>query len=317
MPYHCDRETQHQIKNRVFKKRMTQLLPKINVGVFNPRSLCNKTVGVFELLLDRDIDVCLLSETWLRKGDTSKISEIKDFGYNLHQQSRPGRGGGVAIVYKKGLDVSKRNIPAYKSFEHLECVLKSPSNGLIRLISVYRSCTARLSNISDFLKDFDDYLDSLTHLPGKVIIAGDFNIHVEDPSNADAIKFMSLLSDYDFTQHVNSSTHISGGTLDLILTRDNAFDNVDVGSLICEETITTSDHYFISFSCSFSHERGPHRIVRSGRLIKDIDLDMFKHDLLQSDINHPDMYVDCESATILCNRELGKLGPLATHMNPR
>ena len=286
---------------------MRKILPKINVGVFNPRSLCNKTAGTFELLLDRDIDICLLSETWLRKGDTSKLSEIKDFGYNLHHQSRPGRGGGVAVAYKRSLDVSKRNTPAYKSFEHLECVLKSPSNSLIRLISVYRSCTAKLSNIADFLRDFDDFLDSLTHLPGKVIIAGDFNIHVEDPSNVDAIKFMSLLSNYDFTQHVKSCTHISGGTLDLILTRENAFDSVDVSSLICEQSITTSDHYFIHFSCSFSHERGPHRTVRSGRKIKDIDLDMFKHDLLQSDISNPDMYVDCESATLLYNRELERI----------
>ena len=125
---------------------MRKVLPKINVGVFNTRSLCNKTAGVFELLLDKDIDVCLLSETWLRKGDTSKISEIKDLGYRLLHQSRPGRGGGVAVAYKRDLEVSRRNMSAYKSFEHIECLLKSSHNRLIRLISVYRSCTAKLSN---------------------------------------------------------------------------------------------------------------------------------------------------------------------------
>ena len=286
---------------------MKKLLPTINVGVFNPRSLCNKTAGVFELLLERDIDVCLLCETWLRKGDTSKISEIKDFGYGLLHQSRPGRGGGVAIAYKRDLDVSKRNTPVYRSFEHIECLLKSSNSGLVRLISVYRSCTAKVSNISDFLADFDDYLDSLTHLPGKLVIAGDFNIHMEDSSNADTARFASLLSNYDLRQHVQTSTHIGGSTLDLVLTRENAFDCVDVSSLSCEQTITTSDHYFINFSCSFSHERGPHTTVRSGRKIKDIDLDLFKYDLLQSDINCPEKFIDCESSIILYNQELERI----------
>ena len=286
---------------------MKKVLPTINVGVFNPRSLCNKTAGIFELLLDRKIDICLLSETWLRKGDTSKISEIKDFGYNIFHQSRPGRGGGVAVAYKMDLQVSRKNTPSYKSFEHIECVLKSPTSGLVRLISIYRSCTAKLSNVTDFLRDFDDYLDSLTHLPGKLIIAGDFNIHIEDPINSDTVKFVSLLNNYNMKQHVRTSTHINGGTLDLILTRDNAIDCVDVSNLICEQTITTSDHYFISFSCSFLHERGPQRVLRSGRKIQDINLDLFKQDLLLSNINNPDSFRDCDSATNLYNQELQRI----------
>ena len=123
---------------------MKKVLPTINVGVFNPRSLCNKTAGVFELLLERDIDVCLLCETWLRKGDTSKVSEIKDFGYGLFHHSRPGRGGGVAVAYKRDLDVSRRKTHVYKSFEHIECILKSSNSGLVRLVSVYRSYTAKV-----------------------------------------------------------------------------------------------------------------------------------------------------------------------------
>ena len=39
---------------------------------------------------------------------------------------------------------------------------------------------AKLSNVSDFCHDFDNYLEGLMHLPGKLIIAGDFNIHPAD-----------------------------------------------------------------------------------------------------------------------------------------
>ena len=164
---------------------MQNEIPDLNIGVFNARSICNKTTGVFELLLDAKIDVCLLTETWLRKGDSSKIAEIKQLGYNIHHQSRAGRGGGVAIAFKKHLNFTKRVTNKYKSFELIECVISSGNNNVLRLCCIYRTCTAKTSNVPDFCEDFDDYLESLVHLPGKVIIAGDFNIHTENDNNPD------------------------------------------------------------------------------------------------------------------------------------
>ena len=149
------------------KKHVKITLLNLNVGLFNTRSLCNKTAQVFEQLSDSNINACFLTETWLRKGDTSKIAEIKDLGYNIVYQSRAGRGGGVAIAFKKDLSFNKRPTKTHKSFEHVECVLKSSSNDLLRFCCVYRSCTAKMSKMSDFLQEFDEYLDSLTHLPGR------------------------------------------------------------------------------------------------------------------------------------------------------
>ena len=197
------------------------MLLNLNVGLFNTRSLCNKTAQVFEQLSDSNINACFLTETWLRKGDTSKIAEIKDLGYNIVHQSRAGRGGGVAIAFRKDLNFNKRPTKTHKSFEHVECVLKSSSNDLLRFCCVYRSCTAKMSKMSDFLQEFDEYLDSLTHLPGRLIIAGDFNIHVEDLNDPDTINFNHLISNYGLIQHISISTHIGGGILDLVLTRSN------------------------------------------------------------------------------------------------
>ena len=126
---------------------------------------------MFEHLSDSNIDICFLTETWLRKGDTSKIAEIKDLGYNIIHQSRPGRGGGVAIAFKKDVVVTKTKTKSYKSFEMIEGLLKSDSGELLRLCCIYRSCTAKLSNLTEFFHDFDEYLDNLTYLPGKLIIS--------------------------------------------------------------------------------------------------------------------------------------------------
>ena len=251
--------------------------------------------------------LCLLTETWLRKGDTSKISEIKDLGYGILHQSRPGKGGGVAIAHKKHISVTRRKCSTYKSFEHIESTLKSLDNKILRIACVYRSCNAKYSAITDFCRDFDDYLDSLTHLPGKLLIAGDFNIHVEDSSNPDAVKFRSILESYGLMQHVHEITHISGGTLDLVLTRDSVHDDILIDNLICKKTITTSDHFFITFDCAFPRPTGPQRLVKTGRKIKEINIEMLKEDIRASDISQPEMFVDYDTATALYNKVLSQL----------
>ena len=286
---------------------MKKLCHNLNVGLFNSRSLCNKTAGVFELLSDTNISVCLFTETWLRKGDTSKISEIKDFGYNIAHQSRAGRGGGVAIAYRKHLKFSRRAVRAFKSFELIEGVIKSSSNELLRFCCVYRSCTAKLSNVSDFCNEFDNYLDSLTHLPGKLIIVGEFNIHVEDPTCPDSRKFNQILARYGLIQHVTSATHVSGGVLDLVITRSNTCDYLDIKDVKVVKTPTSSDHSLIHFSCSFVHHNGPTRVCMTGRKISDIDLDKFKEDILQSDLCRPDKFTDCNTAAELYNKELSRI----------
>ena len=92
-----------------------------------------------------------------------------------------------------------------------------------------------------------------------------------------------------------------------MLTRDYNMDSLDVSGINCEQTATTSDHHFVSFSCPFSHHRGPYKISKSGRKIKEIDLDLFRKDIQESDINDPSKLVDCETATDLYIRELRRI----------
>ena len=283
------------------------MLQNLHIGLFNTRSLCNKTAGVFELLSDSNISVCLLTETWLRKGDTSKISEIKDHGYNIAHQSRAGKGGGVAIAHKKHLQVTRRKTKIYKSFEHIESTIQSSPNELLRFCCVYRSCNPKRSNVPDFCKDFDDYLESIMQLPGKLIIAGDFNIHVEDSNNPDTRKFNQLLARYGLSQHVSSSTHFNGGILDLVITRNNSCDSLDITEIEIIDTPTTCDHSLIKFSCSFPHQHGPLKVCVSGRKLKDIDIDQFRQDILESDLNDESKFVDCNTAVEIYNRELARI----------
>ena len=42
-----------------------------------------------------------------------------------------------------------------------------------------------------------------------------FNFHLDDPSDADARKFMELMDKFGLLQHITTPTHVSGHIFDL------------------------------------------------------------------------------------------------------
>ena len=93
----------------------------------------------------------------------------------------------------------------------------------IHVIVVYRhppSATNKFTT-SLFLSEFTMLLDNLSITSGELLILGDFNLHVDKPSDPDASQFFGLLYAFGLTQHVRGSTHTHGHTLDLVKTRSN------------------------------------------------------------------------------------------------
>ena len=60
--------------------------------------------------------------------------------------------------------------------------------------------------------------DKLNKYTGDVIIAGDFNIHVNNLFNEDAQQLLSAMEALGFDQLVDFCTHKSGNILDLLFT---------------------------------------------------------------------------------------------------
>ena len=74
----------------------------------------------------------------------------------------------------------------------------------------------------DTTKQFQDYSNNsvvMTNEP--LVLLGDFNIHVDVPTDMDAIQFRDLLDSMGLQQHVKQPTHIHGHTLDLLITRQS------------------------------------------------------------------------------------------------
>ena len=248
-----------------------------------------------------------MTETWLRKGDTSKVREVKDLGFNLIHRSRSGRGGGVAFIFKKTLKVKLQKTLKYKTFEVIEGLVESNACSLLRVCCIYRPGTGLHGSVTEFCTEFEDYLCDLSHLPGRPLIAGDFNVHMEKPNDPDTKKFTSLLDNFGLLQNVNDATHMSGGILDLVITCSNISDRIQLSDMQVIDTVTSSDHYIVSFSCLFSHCKSSQKTVQALRNIKKINLDDFRNDIIASDLNNPEKFCDMDHVVQFYNLKLSEI----------
>ena len=131
-----------------------------------------------EFCLDSDIDLLVVTETWLR-GDESDdycTREICPRSFSFYHLPRlDSNGGGVGVLVKNHFKVEQSVTgPQYASFEYMELQLRS--DGIpVRLVVVYRppglSCSL-------FLNEFAGYLAHLATSSGHLLLTGDFNLHV-------------------------------------------------------------------------------------------------------------------------------------------
>ncbi|XP_070404923.1 uncharacterized protein [Nothobranchius furzeri] len=115
---------------------------------------------------------------------------------------------------------------------------------------------------SSFLQEFSDFLSSTVKL-SRLVIVGDFNIYVDDPSDHFAMNFSSLMDSFSFTQHVSGPTHTRGHTLDLVFTLSLNADSV------YPEDVYISDHHCIFFNLSVSASPPPARRLVSSRFLNE------------------------------------------------
>ena len=95
---------------------------------------------------------------------------------------------------------------------------------------------------TDFIKEFADFLSELVLAADKVIIVGDFNIHVDNEKDALGLSFKDILNSIGVRRHVSGSTHSRNHTLDLILSHGINVDAVE----ILQQSDDISDHYLVS-----------------------------------------------------------------------
>lgn len=251
----------------------------LRMALLNTRSVKNKATEINNFITENTIDVLCMTETWLRDDgrDGMTLAELLPPAYKIEHKPRAhGRGGGVGIVYvDSGLSVKLTNSTPFPSFEHL-CLNVCSKSMLFHIVLVYRPPPSKKNKCTflEFLENFSDLLSDVVLSKGKLIIQGDFNIHIENPIHTETSQFNALIQSYNLHQHVAAPTHINGGTLDLILTRSS---ETTIANLEVVDPLL-SDHSTVMFDLPTVKPSLPKRCI-TYRDFKSLKLECLKNDI--------------------------------------
>ncbi len=262
----------------------------LTVCSLNAQSVKNKALSVADFILERNIDVLGITETWLGSDiDGTVLQHLVPTGYDIHHVPRPGsrRGGGVAVLYKSGLIVSVIGSSAnsqFTHFEHIECSVGSAEHH-IRLSIVYRPPPSQKNGLKNniFFQEWVTYLEQLSVSPQSVVLTGDLNFHLDDPRNADALQFSSNLDAHGLQQHITVPTHKKGHTLDVLITREGDSTLMDIPSILdpClgdSKGNNLGDHLAVLFHVNIGKPQAVCKQV-SYRKLRAINVDDFLSDI--------------------------------------
>ena len=266
------------------------------------QSECNKTDNISNYIEENECDIVFLSETWIPKDNDFTCNQLTPNGYAIHHVSRVGKlGGGVGIVTRNVLRAKPIEVERYASFEHAVARMKWQDMYLTAV--VYRPP----GHNKEFLSEFANLLEPYTLKNDRLLICGDFNIHVDNKLDSSVTNFLEILSNFGLVQNIREPTHRSGHTLDLVITRSDD----DLFSGMPKTSELFSVHLAIKFQYTTQaiiDER--HTILF--RKLKQLDINRFKEEI--SDLNQKfssqniDSLVDTYNTTM--QTAIDKLAPV-------
>jgi len=190
----------------------------------------------------------------------------------------------------------------FKSFELSSVTIKLSHSNLAQH-NIYRPPQSNTKSrhyvsFSQFLEDFQTLVSSVSTSPHEFLITGDFNIHVDDLADSNAIQFLSFLDHANSTQHVLLPTHRHCYTLDLVITSANFTLSPTVISL----PISPTDHFLIIYSLKITNSPTVPITKHLTRAIRATNITELCHDILSSClVTHPPStlsdLVDCYNST--------------------
>ena len=262
----------------------------VSCGLINVQSVGNKTLKIRNLVNEFDLDICILTETWLRNdlSDSSKVAELTPETHSfLHVPRNNLIGGGVGVLLNRAFTKTKIiDGDKFQSFEHMQ-VVTYLKNIQIKLIVVYRppNTSKRL-----FLDEISLFLDSLGSLD-RTLICGDFNFWYDVRGDSYTSEFTDILDVNDLTNSVTTPTSRSDHILDLVIhLKDTEF----VTNCSVEPECSISPfHKLVKFDLLLKKSGTMNKLIKY-RNKSEFDANKLIRDCV-SDIN--DMIVVCDCQT--------------------
>ena len=175
------------------------------------------------------------------------------------------------MIFKSHLDL--RSCPSLitPNISSFEFALITDHTKSIVFAVIYRPPPSRANNLktATFLMEFDSFITEIsTTTAGKLVVTGDFNVHMDNLNKPETNKFITSISSVGLHQFVQSPTHRLGHTLDLVLARPE--DNL-VSDCIVHD-ISMSDHYAVHFTLNRSKPCPPKSFSKT-RNFQHIDME--------------------------------------------
>src|SRR6218665_2894951 len=209
-------------------------------------------------------------------------------------------GGGSAFLVREPAIVLNSSRHTFKSFECSSITLQLASY-ILTVFNIYRPPTS--SNYSQkssvFLHEFASLLSLAATTPNEFVLVGDFNVHVDTPSDTLPPSFLNLLSSVTLVQHVNFPTHIENHTLDLLITSTASL----LSPKVSRSAFNITDHFLIMADLEIKPFVRPPPPTHSFRLTGSIDRPAFIKNILDSQLilNPPSSLEDllsCYNSTL-------------------
>lgn len=151
---------------------------------------------------EEKINICVITETWLQlDGDSHIRGQLTQDDYSLDDIPRLDRqGGGIALLYRDHIKVTKNPGPIFQSFECAEWRISS-QNFVFYVIGIYRPPYSERHPITQakLITEFTQSLESIVLKTEPVIKMGDFNIHMDKVTDCYSKQFNQCLQTFGLT----------------------------------------------------------------------------------------------------------------------
>ena len=249
----------------------------LKVSLINARSICNKAAVIKDYIIEENLDILTITETWLGNTNNLAVGEIAPPGFSvIHKPRLTGKGGGVGIVHRDSIECLLEDYEPGDSFEAMTVKITCQSYSY-RLTVIYRPPPSQRNRktANMFLDDFDEFLSRLIQNKSKLVLVGDLNVHFDVENDPVAKKVSKMLDTYGLQQLVTSSTHRCNQILNVVICKEN--DCPVVSFKVIDPLI--SDHSAVEFLMETQRPSLPHTTLNY-RQIKKINIEDFRTDIV-------------------------------------
>ena len=247
----------------------------------NCRNLANKGEDLYSVIINSDADIICLTETWYDESHPMSMN-VPD-GFYIHRKDRSedfkekykkSKGGGVAIMYKKGLKLVVKEKLTPKTEEILWVQVRAKTTFLLGVL--YRP------DYSDILtsekENLEENIQNAISISKNTILTGDFNADLFDSNKSETKQLKNILKSYGFIQHIKKPTRINTQTFRKSLLDHFWTCNETIKIEKCGTFFGISDHLGTYMNLNIKKEKEPPIKIKF-RNYKKFDPENFKKEV--------------------------------------